>query len=129
MSTNNRRAARAVIATGVGLGLVLIAPAVAGAQPIWDIEVYDSCVTKVDNDYINGTLPADDYADRIARCCSESGGQWVGGPISGWCTAPPPRAADAPPIAPGGSAGVSDDPPPPTVTPKPRPVIPPTVVG
>ncbi|MDO3635071.1 hypothetical protein [Mycolicibacterium arseniciresistens] len=127
-------AARAVAITTVGLGLTLGASAVANGKPVWDIGVYDSCVTKADNDYVNGVLAADDYADRIAHCCADSGGVWVGGPISGWCTSPPPRKVDAVPIAPGATAGVSDEPPPgtplPTPTPRPRPVAQPgTTVG
>jgi hypothetical protein len=126
--------ARTIATASVGLGLALGAPAVTNAKPVWDIGVYDGCIDQADRDFVNGVLTADQYSDQRVRCCVDSGGVWYGGPQSGSCGTPPPRTADAPPIAPGSSAGVSDDPTPgtplPTPTPRPRPAgSPGTVVG
>jgi hypothetical protein len=81
-------------------------PAIAGAEPVWDIDQYDKCIEDM-YDYKNDNLTT------VAKfCCALSGGVWGpasdgGGPT---CTAPAlnPESPQGP--------GTSSSPPRPPVT-------------
>ena len=84
----------------------------------WDIEAYENCVKK-----INSNWSWEAQRDAMEVCCLKSGGQWIYNEMgngAGKCVAPPPgvpagRRVSVP-------AGLDDAP---TVTPAPRPTVPP----
>ncbi|SRX78615.1 hypothetical protein [Mycolicibacterium parafortuitum] len=128
------RAALFVSAALVSVGGWL-APAVAHAERIWDIQDYDSCVRAADIRFVNGQTNGATYADEVKFCCLRSGGEWHS---VQHCTAPaalpgtvqspgglPLEAVDVGsrqrPSAPAAAPTVAADPAPPPTT------VPPTV--
>jgi hypothetical protein len=79
-------------------GIALANPATAGAERIWDTQVFDSCSDE--NPYELGGVDTRNYFAYLEGCCARSGGDWIvsgDGSGSGECKAPPPERAESAP--------------------------------
>ena len=78
----------ATAAAVAAAGIALTVPAIASAQPEWDLGAYDQCVGSFDG---NPSTSAADYKrwqDHMKMCCEKTGGVFkYAGP--GGCVAPP----------------------------------------
>ncbi|MGZ8746339.1 MAG: hypothetical protein ACXWZ2_04715 [Mycobacterium sp.] len=72
-----------LIGSVAAVGIAVGSPAVAGAEAVWDIGAYDSCVAKIP------TVPQgpDAYERDDFKCCTESGGVYDHGNKK--CVSPP----------------------------------------
>ncbi|MCV7302158.1 hypothetical protein H7J93_21245 [Mycobacterium barrassiae] len=87
-------------AAAIAIG-ALMTPAVAHAEKEWDIGVYDNCIKKVDQRFLDDEITYEQKLDETMHCCILSGGELEGS--FGTCTAPPARpAVDVMPKAPTG---------------------------
>ncbi|MGV0719229.1 hypothetical protein ABQF17_00875 [Mycolicibacterium elephantis] len=80
-------------ATAVAIGVVM-EPAVAHSERIWDVGEFDSCVTILDSRYELGDIDYWEWSGGIETCCYESGGDWNSAAQK--CEAPPATAQTAP---------------------------------
>ena len=82
------------------IGIAFVNPATAGAERIWDTQVFDSCSDQ--NPYELGGADTRNYFAYLEGCCARSGGDWKptsDGSGMGECKAPPPeRTESAPPV-------------------------------
>ncbi len=61
----------AVLGVVVALGSI----ATANAEPKeWDIEAYDSCIAKANDQYLNGSITATQRDAEYRQCCAKTGG-------------------------------------------------------
>jgi hypothetical protein len=77
--------AASVVFAAAGIALAL--PAVASAQPEWDIGAYDQCW----NSGLGQGFTQEEFDEHVHYCCINSGGVWTG--IK--CVAPPAEPAEA----------------------------------
>lgn len=118
-----RRLARAALFAAAVTLASAACPAVATAEPVWDVEEYDYCMRQTGG-VPPGSDPIAQEEENDRYCCHRSGGVWNG--IT--CAAPPAEAADAgqPPSGPRvGLPTVRVEPP--IVAPPNPPVVGPTV--
>jgi hypothetical protein len=79
------------LATGANL---IGSPAIAIAERVWDIELYDYCMDALADDQLDYSIAQQLEAHRV--CCEETGGVFIDDGYVGKCVAPP-----AEPTSPG----------------------------
>ncbi|MEO3758075.1 hypothetical protein ABGB19_07280 [Mycobacterium sp. B14F4] len=84
------RLGRCLASTTVAGGLAAGATVTAGAEAVWDIGVYDSCLAEQSKD----PTTSDQWQAVLQYCCIKSGGDWAG--ADGKCVAPVPEAQNVP---------------------------------
>ncbi|ULE33514.1 hypothetical protein [Mycobacterium sp. IDR2000157661] len=98
-----------------------VCPAIATAEPVWDIEEYDYCM-KQTTDGVPSSDPVAQFEESVRYCCNRSGGVHNG--LT--CTAPPAKAEQT--VLPPPRAGLPTlQVRPPLVAPPPKPMPPPMV--
>lgn len=109
----------AVFAAAVTLGSAAC-PAIATAEPVWDIEEYDYCMRQTGGTPSSDPIAQEEENDRY--CCYRSGGVWNG--LT--CASPPAKEAGLLPIGPKDGLPTVKVPPPFVAPPNPpMPVLPP----
>nr|WP_131721745.1 hypothetical protein [Mycolicibacterium komanii]CRL76745.1 hypothetical protein CPGR_04591 [Mycolicibacterium komanii] len=82
----------------VGAAVAVTFPAVAVAEPVWDIGEYDSCTKTLHGVDGSENEPIGQELENQKWCCYKSGGVWT---QAQGCVAPPAEGAGSP-SAPGG---------------------------
>ncbi|HEY7054607.1 MAG TPA: hypothetical protein VH496_21085 [Mycobacterium sp.] len=86
-----------VIAAAFMFGGALLAPVIAGAEPVWDIEEFDKCAAALDEGMDNTA----NWNETVGEyCCKHSGGVWNDSQKK--CVAPAGRAVTQNPLVPRG---------------------------
>ena len=70
----SRRLTRYLAGPALALGLAIGSAAVANAEQVWDIEIFDACMGNMPRD-----LPLEDAFAWGESCCANSGGIWKPG--------------------------------------------------
>lgn len=101
MISGRVRARRFLVGSAVvaGAAVAVAFPAVAVAEPVWDIGEYDSCTRTLGGIDGSESEPIAQEIENQKWCCYKSGGVWS---EKQGCVAPPAEGAGSP-LTPGGS--------------------------
>jgi|RhiMethySRZTD1v2_1073278.scaffolds.fasta_scaffold3184137_1 hypothetical protein len=91
---NLNRVKNATMLIGAALAVAaapLAYPAIASAERVWDIELYDGCMDALADDQMDYSIAQQLEAHRV--CCEETGGVFIDDGYVGRCVAPPAEPA------------------------------------